>query len=282
MRWLPVFALLRRPLRSAPPLQAILSGTVEEAAVEVLASKAASLKAVAPHIFEELNSAAFNSALPSDLALRWNPRLRRTAGRCHFISMANATRAARIELSPRVLDTPERLRITLAHEMCHAAHWLVDGVARPPHGSAFRSWARLVEERVGLKVTRTHSFEVHTRYRYSCLACGQCYGRHSRSLDLRTRVCHCGGELRFDGAFGRGGAPIVATGPTPAFAIFVQAEYAPLRRRWPRVTHQRIMQELGKKWRSKARLRAAAARSGGEEGQHKKQQQKVGSSRIDW
>jgi len=32
----------------------------------------------------------------------------------------------------------------------------------------------------------------------------------------------------------------------------VQEAYAPLRRRWPRVTHQRIMQELGKKWRAKS------------------------------
>ena len=40
-------------------------------------------------------------------------------------------------------------------------------------------------------------------------------------------------------------------GPAPAFATFVQEEYAALRRRWPRVTHQRIMQELGRKWQRK-------------------------------
>jgi DNA-binding transcriptional LysR family regulator len=37
--------------------------------------------------------------------------------------------------------------------------------------------------------------------------------------------------------------------PTRGFLASVVKEY---RRRWPRVTHQRIMQELGKKWRAKS------------------------------
>ena len=33
------------------------------------------------------------------------------------------------------------------------------------------------------------------------------------------------------------------------FAAYVQAEYAGLRRQWPRVSHQRLMQTLANKWR---------------------------------
>lgn len=72
---------------------------------------------------------------------------------------------AMIELSPRVLDSPERMRLTLAHEMCHAAQWLVDGTSKPPHGTAFRSWARQVERRTDIVVTTRHTFDVHMRCR---------------------------------------------------------------------------------------------------------------------
>lgn len=39
-----------------------------------------------------------------------------------------------MELSSKVLDNRDRLRLTLAHELCHVAAWLIDHVARPPHG----------------------------------------------------------------------------------------------------------------------------------------------------
>lgn len=219
----------------------------------------AALQAQALLIFDELNDSAFDGALPA-VTLRWNRRLRRTAGRCHFISCGTDARSATIELSPRVLDSTERLKLTLAHEMCHAAQWLLDGNCKPPHGPVFQSWARHVERRVPeLRITTRHTFEVHTRYRYSCMSCGQAYGRHSRSIDLRARACQCGGALRFDGAFDRSGKPLHPV-PAPAFAAFVQTEYAALRARWPRVTHQRIMQELGKRWR---RLPATKRKGGG-------------------
>lgn len=41
---------------------------------------------------------------------------------------------ARIELSTKVLDNEAKLRRTLVHEMCHAAAWLLDHTAKPPHG----------------------------------------------------------------------------------------------------------------------------------------------------
>ena len=206
------------------------------------------LAALAPSYFEALNVAAFESELPADLVLRWNPRLRRTAGRCRFITM-DKTRHAEIELSPRVLTSADRLRTTLAHEMCHAAQWLVDGEARPPHGAAFRRWARLLEERVpDILITTTHSYAINTRYVYRCTSCGQTYGRHSR-MCLETRCCgRCRGALTLDSED--------STEPTrapPPFANFVRREYAAQRKRWPHVSHQRIMTALGRKWRRRPR-----------------------------
>jgi SprT-like family len=42
--------------------------------------------------------------------------------------------AARVELSAKVVDRLERLELTLAHELCHAACWVLNHTAKPPHG----------------------------------------------------------------------------------------------------------------------------------------------------
>ena len=68
------------------------------------ASSAAPPARFAPTLFEELNTAAFDDQLPGDIELIWNPRLRRTAGRCRFLAKGEEKRAE-IELSPRVLDS---------------------------------------------------------------------------------------------------------------------------------------------------------------------------------
>jgi predicted SprT family Zn-dependent metalloprotease len=302
----PVFALLaagtlrRLATRaSAGPAPATATATATGTGTGTRTS-AKRLRALVPALYAELNAAAFNSMLPEHVPVTWNARLRRTAGRCLFITesphgskaaAANKQRSAAIELSPRVLDDPERLRSTLAHEMCHAAQWLLDGVAKPPHGEAFRKWARTVEARVpGLAITTRHSYEVTCRFRYECIGCAQPYGRHAR-LDLERRRCgRCGGALRLlrDGssftlpppgaraadaadaadathathaaaparararaasARAPGSAPLDPVLPIPAFAAYVQAEYAGLRRQWPRVSHQRLMQTLANKWR---------------------------------
>jgi predicted SprT family Zn-dependent metalloprotease len=248
-------------MRFLLPLLVPLARRTRAPAVQLSTSVRSWQKRQAPLAFDELNARAFDGALPP-VPLSWAPRLRRTAGRCHFLQRGDA-RAAAIELSPRVLDTPSRLRATLAHEMCHAAQWLLDGEARPPHGDAFWRWARRVEEAVPeVRISTHHTYAIFCRHQYSCTDCGQAYGRHSRSLDLRNRRCgRCRGALQYDGTAQPNGAPATpARAKLPPFAAFVATEYAPLRRRWPRVSHQRIMQELGRKWRRRAGQAQARAR----------------------
>lgn len=77
-----------------------------------------------------LNEAAFGGELPLTLsAVTWNAKLKTTAGLTY--SSRTAARSggpihvARIELSRHVVDDAAKLRHTLAHEMCHAAAWIV-------------------------------------------------------------------------------------------------------------------------------------------------------------
>lgn len=39
----------------------------------------------------------------------------------------------------QILDTPDRLRDTLIHEMCHAAAWLINDVS-DGHGAFWTAW----------------------------------------------------------------------------------------------------------------------------------------------
>jgi len=45
-----------------------------------------------------------------------------------------------VELSTHVTDTADKLKHTLAHELCHLAAWALSGEMKPPHGAAFKLW----------------------------------------------------------------------------------------------------------------------------------------------
>ena len=126
-------------------------------------------------------------------------RLTKTAGMC--VSMSNshklqATRTARILLSTKVLDSADRLRDTLIHEMCHAASWIVS--AYNGHGSHWIQWTEKAMKRFPElpKIDRCHSYKINCRYQYKCVNCGYTVGRHTKSLDTNRKMCgHCHGNF---------------------------------------------------------------------------------------
>ena len=114
------------------------------------------LVALAPRLYAEYNRAVFGGGLPDGLEVVWSAKLQRTAGQCVFRG-GGASRSASIELSEKVIDCEERLRKTLAHEMCHAGQWLIDAARKPPHGDAFWRWAKAFERAIpGMVVSTCH------------------------------------------------------------------------------------------------------------------------------
>lgn len=91
---------------------------------------------------------------------------------------------------------------TLLHELCHAAAWVIDHKAKPPHGEHFWAWAnRAKSAHPGVPVTTCHSYEINYKYRYVCVGsstadegggagggCGAEIGRHSKSIDVAKQV----------------------------------------------------------------------------------------------
>lgn len=74
-----------------------------------------------------------------------------------------------MELSSKVVDNEDKLCRTLCHELCHVAAWLIDHVAKPPHGPVFKLWAaKAASAYPGLEVTTCHNYDIHYAYRWQC------------------------------------------------------------------------------------------------------------------
>lgn len=121
--------------------------------------------------FDEFNRKIFNNQLPSDTKLIWNSRLSSTAGYCKNITRLGK-RSSEIHISSKVCSSAERLRDTLAHEICHAACFIINQV-NDGHGSIWRNWANLINityPRIP-KITVSHSYFVEKKYIYKCQTC---------------------------------------------------------------------------------------------------------------
>lgn len=83
------------------------------------------------------------------MSITWNKRLLTTAGITKLCLKSSGLMEAKIELSEKVIDTEERLRSTLLHELCHAAAWLLSSERKPAHGPKFYMWGNIAEKRTG-------------------------------------------------------------------------------------------------------------------------------------
>jgi predicted SprT family Zn-dependent metalloprotease len=181
-------------------------------------------------LFVEFDRIAFGSRLfvptndvdQTTVTVTWSNKLRTTAGltrlsrirkfpltKNHLNSTnssgsidANIIRIAVIELSSKVIDDETRLRSTLLHEMCHAAAWVMDDIAKPAHGSCFQKWAKRASRAIpDIVVTTTHNYEIDFKYKWVCVnypdRCNVMVQRHSRSVNVERQICgKCKGRLR--------------------------------------------------------------------------------------
>lgn len=161
----------------------------------------ANKEVVSQRLLQYFDDIVLHGRLGSAVTIRWNNRLSRTAGlTCMKKQQSSGVRTAVIELSTKVLDEPERLYNTLAHELCHAAAWIIDNCARPPHGREFKAWTSVFHKwDRALVITTCHEYKIRYRYAYVCTECNHEYGRHSKSIDISRHVCgKCKSSLRLE------------------------------------------------------------------------------------
>ncbi|WVO14433.1 hypothetical protein L204_102066 [Cryptococcus depauperatus] len=153
---------------------------------------------IAQTVFDDLDTRVFESKLGTKgvgARIMWNNRLLTTAGmaRSKRMSLKEAqSKEHWIELSEKVLTGEERIKNTVAHEMCHLATWIISGDYKNPHGAIFKSWGRKVmAARQDIEVTTKHSYSITYKYEWKCSNqyCGQVYKRHSKSIDVAKHAC---------------------------------------------------------------------------------------------
>eukprot|EP00466_Bigelowiella_natans_P004204 jgi/Bigna1/57311/fgenesh1_pm.9_\ len=204
------------------------------------------------HYFSHFNSKIFQEELPN-IPITWNNRLNTTGGCTRFTkNRVTKKHEAQIELATKVIDTEERLRQTLCHEMCHAACWIISKVAKPPHGRQFKAWGRVASKICpGIVVNTCHNYQINYRFRWKCEnpSCGNEFGRHSDSLDVTKKVCgRCRGSLIKIGRFNKDGTPYKPKKPNK-FALFVKENINKVRRQNPGTPHRDIMKLVAAKYR---------------------------------
>lgn len=203
-------------------------------------------------LYAKFNTTIFEGKLPVDMSVTWAVRLNKTAGRTFFSTdKLTQQRKARIELSVKVLDSYEKLRLTLCHEMCHAAAWLINASNKPAHGRVFKYWgAQATKSDRSLIVKTCHTYEINYKFRYQCDDCSKIFGRHSDSLDTEWLRCgKCGGKLKSLGRFGKDGTPQAQKALNP-FAGFVKENYSVTKKAYPETPHKDIMALLARDFKA--------------------------------
>lgn len=179
---------IQPPIRTKPPRA---TGPVATPARKVVPLSPAKREALALALVRDLDRAVFRKkwdgmrcadddgkdgevrGLPDGLQLVWNNKLRNTAGKASWKSTkvgGVTTQITTIDLSIKVLDTEEKLRATLSHELVHVAAWTLSKELKPPHGAAFKLWAKRVNQiRPDIHITTLHSYEIAFKYRWRCL-----------------------------------------------------------------------------------------------------------------
>ncbi|CAH1738930.1 unnamed protein product [Aphis gossypii] len=229
-------------------------------------------------LFKLFNKEVFDDKLPADMNFKWNARLRSTAGACFnkrsvkINKNLDCERVSRIELSTKIIDTAERLRDTLIHELCHAACWIFNGISEG-HGPQWKSWANKAMQKFPELpiIKRCHSYDIQTKFTYKCVKCGYSFGRHSKSLNLEKKRCGlCYGEFELiknkinNNPIPNNNFPVVHEDPLKElyslndvhqkpkppkklskFAIFVKENYSRVKRENPLSKHGEIMKLLG-------------------------------------
>lgn len=221
------------------------------------------------------------SAATGGIKIVWSKKLNTTAGRANWRREGTAAKPfaaeaaggtatktyihhATIELAEKVIDGPDRLLNTLAHEFCHLATFMISNVRDRPHGPEFKSWAAKVETALrgrypDLKISTRHAYEIEYKYVWECEGCGTEFKRHSRSVDPARQSCGgCKGRLVQVRP-----APRKAGGGKGEYQVFVKEKFRAVKKENPGLGMSEVMEVLGRMYRERKGAGGAAVRAEG-------------------
>eukprot|EP00127_Corallochytrium_limacisporum_P004462 Clim_evm16s164 gene=Clim_evmTU16s164 len=203
-------------------------------------------------VFEIVDREVFQGKLgAAGVQCTWTNKLNTTAGRTTMSRTASVHRAT-IELATKILDRTKRLKSTLCHEMCHAAAWIIDHTAKPPHGPRFKYWARMTERYFPeLDITTCHDYAINFKFQWKCTndMCGQVIGRHSNTLGDDSHCGRCGSAFRALPRVAADGTPIKPR-PLNAYQRFIKLQTPRVKKAYPEATPAERLKILGTMYRN--------------------------------
>lgn len=194
----------------------------------------------------------------------WSKTLKTTAGRASWkretvtskqtkdgvsVDVKQYRHHSSIELAEKVIDDEHRLLNVIAHEFCHLANFMINGIKDNPHGKEFKVWAAKCSKvfgSQGINVTTKHTYEIDFKYVWTCTECGCEYKRHSKSIDPNRHRC---GSCK---------ALLEQTKPTPRqastagklsdYQLFVKEQMKIVRNENPDSQQRDVMKIIADKW----------------------------------
>ncbi|CAH0017507.1 unnamed protein product [Clonostachys rhizophaga] len=204
------------------------------------------------------------AASTGGVKLVWSKTLNTTAGQAKWKRETIKTKKAdgtvldviykhhaSIELAEKVITDEDKLLNTLAHEFCHLANFMVNGITNNPHGKEFKVWAakcsRVFSDR-GIKVTTKHTYEIDFKYIWECSSCAATYKRHSKSINPSKHRCGtCKSELKQIKP-----VPRAASKPSE-YQNFLKLNMKIVKEQNPGVPQKEIMKMVAEMWAQKSR-----------------------------
>ncbi|RAL09615.1 SprT family zinc-dependent metalloprotease [Aspergillus homomorphus CBS 101889] len=223
------------PTRKPPSKTALKRAETEKKKAEKARKQAfdESKAAFAENFFTTLDDAVNKgqvqklAASTGGVSIVWSKTLQTTAGRATWKRVTSGKQRPResdhtlptessvapsakhyvkIELAERIIDSEDRIIKTMAHEYCHLANYMISDVHDNPHGESFKAWGRRCMEALRdhpvygggrVEISTKHNYKIDYKYVWSCVDCGQTYGRHSKSINpVRSRCGKCHGLLQ--------------------------------------------------------------------------------------
>lgn len=202
------------------------------------------------------NERIFKNQLPPDLAISWSPRLTRTAGTTMMKGVGRSgislNRSCEVFLSTKVVDSEERLKKTLLHELCHVAQYLIENEHQPPHGPGFKKWANLASVLCPkIPVSVTHDYVIFKPHRYRCKICSSEFGRFSKLKNIDKYKCGgggCSGPLEYLGRFDQNSQIAASPKAETPYHKFVKSNFHTFKAKYPRETSSALISRIGSEW----------------------------------
>ncbi|KXH52430.1 hypothetical protein CSAL01_02048 [Colletotrichum salicis] len=191
--------------------------------------------------------------------IQWSAKLNTTAGRANWRRETIRTKHAdgseksvthkhhaSIELAEKVIDDENRLLNVVAHEFCHLANFMVNGITGNPHGKEFKIWAAKCSQRFGdrgIEVTTKHSYEIDFKYVWECTECGLEYKRHSKSINPERHRCgSCKAQLKQTKPTPR------AAGKPSEYQQFFKEQMKVVKKEHPGSPQKEVMKIIAERW----------------------------------